>query len=130
MKKGLDEIRTVRVIGGFVFAFGLIFFTFSKVFSFVCEYANSVLDMAFARYSNFTGKIAARSFAEDKKLLAALNEIKAEWIPVLESSVTWLYGLAVLFLMLAFLIQFFPRVTLQGFLALKILKKADHLPES
>jgi hypothetical protein len=127
VKDGLHEIRTIRVIGGFVFVLGLIFLTLSRIFAFMHEYAGTVLSMALARYSNFTGKIAAKNFAEDKKLLAALNEIQMELIPVLESSVTWLYGFAILFLVSALLIQFFPRAAVQGFIALKILKRTPEL---
>ena len=121
MKKGLTPIRTVRTISGMVALVGMLVLLIQRVLSGVLVMAHEMLSLAFARYGNFTGRFAANNFAEDKKLLSHLNELKA-FMPTAETLVALLLILGFVLLIVAAVGFAFPRQVTHVLVALKLLK--------
>ena len=76
LEKGFTPVRTVRVLFAVIALFGMFILFMERALGVVLVMAQQMLNLAFARYGNFTGRFAAQNFAEDKKLLSLLQQLK------------------------------------------------------
>ncbi|MBO7413531.1 MAG: hypothetical protein J6U20_07715 [Fibrobacter sp.] len=118
---GLTPIRTVRLIGAMIAIIGMIFVLVSRVLTAVLAIATDAIHLALARYSNFTGRIASRNFAEDKQLLAMVKDVNA-LLPTAETALTVLLVVGILVLLVALVCLAFPKQAVHVFVALRLLK--------
>lgn len=118
---GLTPIRTVRLVGAMIAIVGMIFVLVSRVLTAVLEVATDAIHLALARYSNFTGRIASRNFAEDKQLLAMVKDVNA-LLPTAETALTVLLVVGILVLLVALVCLAFPKQAVHVFVALRLLK--------
>lgn len=121
MEKGLTPIRTARTIATVIALVGMLVLLIQRVLSGVLVMAHEMLTLAFARYGNFTGRFAANNFAEDKKLLSLLQQLK-DFMPTAETLVTLLMVLSIVFLVVAALGFAFPKQFTHVLVAIKLLK--------
>ncbi len=121
MEKGLTPIRTARTISGIIALVGMLVLLIQRVLSGVLVMAHEMLSLAFARYGNFTGRFAANNFAEDKKLLSLLQQLK-DFMPTAETLVTLLMVLSVVLLVVAALGFSLPKQFTHVLVAIKLLK--------
>ena len=118
---GLTPIRTVRLVGAMIAIIGMIFVLVSRVLSAVLEVATDAIHLALARYSNFTGRIASRNFAEDKQLLAMVKDVNA-LLPTAETALTVILVVGILVLLVAVVFIAFPKQSVHVLVALRLLK--------
>jgi NADH:ubiquinone oxidoreductase subunit K len=121
IEKGFTPIRTVRLVSAVVAVAGMFCLLVQRILSIAMTMAQEILDLAFARYGNFTGRFAAQNFAEDKKLLSMLNELKG-LIPTVETALTLLLVLSVVLFVIALVGLALPRQSGHVLVALKLLK--------
>ena len=121
MEKGLTPIRTARTISGVIALVGMLVLLIQRVLSGVLVMAHEMLSLAFARYGNFTGRFAANNFAEDKKLLSLLQQLK-DFMPTAESMVTLLMVLSIVLLVVAALGFALTKQFTHVLVAIKLLK--------
>ena len=121
IEKGFTPIRTVRLVSAVVAVAGMFCLLVQRILSIAMTMAQEILDLAFARYGNFTGRFAANNFAEDKKLLSMLNELKG-LIPTVETALTLLLVLSVVLFVIALVGLALPRQSGHVLVALKLLK--------
>ena len=118
---GLTPIRTVRLIGAMIAVIGMIFVLVSRVLTAVLAIATDAIHLALARYSNFTGRIASRSFAEDKQLLAMVKDVNA-LLPTAETALTVILVIGIIVLLVALVCLAFPMQSAHVLVALHLLK--------
>ena len=118
---GLTPIRTVRLVGAMIAIIGMIFVLVSRVLTAVLAIATDAIHLALARYSNFTGRIASRNFAEDKQLLAMVKDVNA-LLPTAETALTVLLVVGILILVLALVCLAFPKQAVHVLVAMHLLK--------
>jgi hypothetical protein len=87
----------------------------------VLAIATDAIHLALARYSNFTGRIASRNFAEDKQLLAMVKDVNA-LLPTAETALTILLVIGILILLVAVVCIAFPKQAVHVLVALRLLK--------
>ena len=121
MEKGLTPIRTARTIAGVIALVGMLVLLIQRVLSGVLVMAHEMLSLAFARYGNFTGRFAANNFAEDKKLLSLLQQLK-DLMPTAETLVTLLLVVSIVLLVVAALGFALPKQFTHVLVAIKLLK--------
>ena len=121
VEKGFTPLRTVRLVSAVVAVAGMFCLLVQRILSIAMTMAQEILDLAFARYGNFTGRFAAQNFAEDKKLLSMLNELKG-LIPTVETALTLLLVLSIMLFAVALVGLALPRQTGHVLVALKLLK--------
>ena len=119
---GYTPVRTVRLISSLIALFGMFTFAIERVLNTVSVMAHNAVQMGLGRYTNsFTGRFAASNFSDDKKLLAALNQVK-DLLPTADLGLLILFILSiVLFIVAAFGIAF-PKQFGHVLVALKLLK--------
>ena len=118
---GLTPIRTVRLIGAMIAIIGMIFVLVSRVLTAVLAIATDAIHLALARYSNFTGRIAAKNFAEDKQLLAMVKDVNS-LLPTAETALTVILVIGILVLLVAVVCIAFPKQSVHVLVALRLLK--------
>ena len=118
---GLTPIRTVRLIGAMIAIIGMIFVLVSRVLTAVLAIATDAIHLALARYSNFTGRIASRNFAEDKQLLAMVKDVNA-LLPTAETALTIILVIGILILLVAVVCIAFPKQAVHVLVAMRLLK--------
>ena len=118
---GLTPIRTVRLIGAMIAIIGMIFVLVSRVLTAVLAIATDAIHLALARYSNFTGRIASRSFAEDKQLLTMVKDVNA-LLPTAETALTVILVIGIIVLLFALVCLAFPMQSAHVLVALHLLK--------
>lgn len=118
---GLTPIRTVRLIGVMIAIIGMIFVLVSRVLTAVLAIATDAIHLALARYSNFTGRIAAKNFAEDKQLLAMVKDVNS-LLPTAETALTVILVIGILVLLVAVVCIAFPKQSVHVLVALRLLK--------
>lgn len=118
---GLTPIRTVRLIGAMIAVIGMIFVLVSRVLTAVLAIATDAIHLALARYSNFTGRIAAKNFAEDKQLLAMVKDVNA-LLPTAETALTLILVIGILVLLVAVVCIAFPKQAVHVLVAMRLLK--------
>lgn len=118
---GLTPIRTARTISVLIAIIGMLILLVSRVLMAVVSMANEAIQLALARYSNFTGRIAARNFAEDRQLLKMLKDVNA-LMPTAETALTIMFIVSIVVLIVALFGLAFPKQFLHVLVALKILK--------
>lgn len=118
---GLTPIRTARAVSVLIALMGMLVVLVSRVLLAVVAMANEAIQLALARYSNFTGRIAARNFAEDRQLLKMLKDVNA-LMPTAETALTVMFVIGIVILVVALLGLAFPKQFLHILVALKILK--------
>lgn len=118
---GLTPIRTVRLVGAMIAIIGMIFVLVSRVLTAVLAIATDAIHLALARYSNFTGRIASRNFAEDKQLLAMVKDVNA-LLPTAETALTVLLVVGILILLVALVCIAFPKQAVHVLVAMRLLK--------
>ncbi len=122
MEKGFTEIRTVRVISFGIFFVGILQITFARVLDFVQALGQNAVDLGLARYSNFTGRFAARNFAEDRQLLHFLNLLNDTLLPVVQVLVPILMIFGLLMVAFGFFMWIFPQTGAQVYVAFHCLE--------
>ncbi len=118
---GLTPIRTVRLVGAMIAIIGMIFVLVSRVLTAVLAIATDAIHLALARYSNFTGRIASRNFAEDKQLLAMVKDVNA-LLPTAETALTIILVIGILILLVAVVCIAFPKQAVHVLVAMRLLK--------
>ena len=118
---GLTPIRTVRLVGAMIAIIGMILVLVSRVLSAVLVVATDAIHLALARYSNFTGRIASRNFAEDKQLLAMVKDVNS-LLPTAETALTVILVVGILILLVAVVCIAFPKQSVHVLVALRLLK--------
>ncbi len=118
---GFTPVRTVRTLFAVVALFGMFILFMERALGVVLVMARQMLDLAFARYGNFTGKFAAKNFAEDKKLLSMLQEMK-DLLPMADTAMTILLVISVVLLVVALVGLALPRQMGHVLVAIKLLK--------
>lgn len=121
---GFTQVRTARTISAVIAMMGMVLLLIQRVLVAVLGMANEALGLAFARYSNFTGRFAAQNFAEDKKLLALLKEVKGI-MPIADTAVTVLLVCSIVLLVIALVGLALPRQFSHILVAAKLLKWSD-----
>jgi hypothetical protein len=121
LEKGFTPVRTVRVLFAVIALFGMFILFMERALGVVLVMAQQMLNLAFARYGNFTGKFAAKNFAEDKKLLSMLQEMK-DLMPLADTAMTILLVLSVVLLVVALVGLALPRQMGHVLVAIKLLK--------
>jgi hypothetical protein len=87
----------------------------------VLAIATDAIHLALARYSNFTGRIASRNFAEDKQLLAMVKDVNA-LLPTAETALTIILVIGILILLVAVVCIAFPKQAVHVLVAMRLLK--------
>ena len=118
---GFTPVRTVRTLFAVVALFGMFILFMERALGVVLVMARQMLDLAFARYGNFTGKFAAKNFAEDKKLLSMLQEMK-DLLPMADTAMTVLLVISVVLLVVALVGLALPKQMGHVLVAIKLLK--------
>lgn len=118
---GFTPVRTARVIAGCIALLGMFCLLIQRILATVLQMANQGVQMGLARYNNFTGRMAAQNFAEDKQLLSLLHDVE-KILPSAESALTVLLVLAIVFLAVALVGLALPRQFGHVLVALKLLK--------
>ncbi len=118
---GLTPIRTVRLVGAMIAIIDMIFVLVSRVLTAVLAIATDAIHLALARYSNFTGRIASRNFAEDKQLLAMVKDVNA-LLPTAETALTIILVIGILILLVAVVCIAFPKQAVHVLVAMRLLK--------
>ena len=118
---GFTPVRTVRTLFAVVAVFGMFILFMERALGVVLVMARQMLDLAFARYGNFTGKFAAKNFAEDKKLLSMLQEMK-DLLPMADTAMTILLVISVVLLVVALVGLALPKQMGHVLVAIKLLK--------
>ena len=118
---GFTPVRTVRFIFAVIALFGMFILFMERALGVVLVMARQMLDLGFARYGNFTGKFAAKNFAEDKKLLSMLQEMK-DLLPMADTAMTLLLILSVALMVVALVGLALPRQMGHVLVAIKLLK--------
>ena len=121
MEKGLTPKRTARTISGIIALVGMLVLLIQRVLSGVLVMAHEMLTLAFARYGNFTGRFAANNFAEDKKLLSLLQQLK-NFMPTAETMVMVLLVGSIVLLVVAAVGFALPKQFTHVLVAVKLLK--------
>lgn len=124
-------IRTVRFIASIIAFAGMLFLLIQRILASVLQMATEALQLALARYNNFTGRWASQNFAEDKQLLGILHEVE-NVLPVANTGITILLVLSIFLLVFALLGLAFPRQMGHFFVAMKLLRwtEAGNIEES
>ena len=119
---GFTPVRTIRLISSLIALFGMFSFAIERVLNAVSAMAHNAVQMGLGRYTNsFTGRFAAETFSDDKKLLALLNQVK-DLLPMADKGLLALFILSiVLFIVAAFGIAF-PKQFGHVLVAMKLLK--------
>ena len=99
----------------------MIFVLVSRVLTAVLAIATDAIHLALARYSNFTGRIASRNFAEDKQLLAMVKDVNA-LLPTAETALTIILVIGILILLVAVVCIAFPKQAVHVLVAMRLLK--------
>lgn len=118
---GLAPIRTVRFIASLIALMGMVFFFLERVLAAVLVMASEGVNLGLARYNNFTGRIAAQNFAEDKKLLGLLKDVNGI-LPTADSALTILLVISIVLLVIALVGLALPRQAAHVLVAFKLLK--------
>ena len=118
---GLAPVRTARFIALLFALMGMVFLFLERVLSAVLEMAGGAVSLGLARYENFTGRIAAQNFPEDKQLLALLKEAQS-LLPTADTGLKVLLIIAVVLIVVAVLGLAMPRNFAHVLVALKFLK--------
>lgn len=118
---GLAPVRTARVIASLLTLMGMVLLLMQRVLAAVLTMANEAVAMGFARYSNFTGRMALQNFPEDRQLFKLLKDVQ-EILPMAETALTVLLLVSVVFLLVALAGLAFPRQFVHVLVALKWLK--------
>lgn len=121
---GLTPIRTGRFVACFIAFLGMFFLLLNRVLVAVLEMAGGLVDLALARYNNFTGRFAAQNFAEDKQLLNLVHDA-ADLLPLAGTAASIVLVFAIIFLVIAVIGLAFPRNFVHVLVAMKCLKWAD-----
>lgn len=119
--KGFTPVRTARIVAGCIALLGMFFLLIERVLATVLQMANEGVQMGLARYNNFTGRMAAQNFAEDKKLLSLLRDVD-KMLPQADSALTVLMILAIVLLAVALVGLALPRQFGHVLVAVKLLK--------
>ncbi|MDY3922431.1 MAG: hypothetical protein SOZ02_09780 [Hallerella porci] len=118
---GFSKMRTVRVFGiGLVFL-GIIFVSLGFVLNYADDFASQVVNLAMARYSNFTGKFALNNFAEDQQLMKILLSVKDDLLPFIQGTKPFVFFAGILFSLAGIFALIFPQPSSLGLLKLRIL---------
>ncbi|WP_308604398.1 hypothetical protein [uncultured Fibrobacter sp.] len=123
-EKGFSKIRTVRLLGIVALALAILFGVLFLALSYVDDFASQVVNLAMARYSNFTGKFALNNFEEDKRLMAILLSVKDELLPLVECLKPIAFVSASLFGVAALVFWIFPSWIAERLLRFRILRVA------
>ena len=123
-EKGFSKIRTVRLLGIMALALAILFGVLFFALSYVDDFASQVVNLAMARYSNFTGKFALNNFEEDKRLMAILLSAKDELLPLVECLPPIASVRASLFGVAALVFWIFPSWIAERLLRFRILRVA------
>lgn len=118
---GFTPVRTARVIAGCIALLGMFCLLIQRILATVLQMANQGVQMGLARYNNFTGRMAAQNFAEDKQLLSLLHDVE-KILPSAESALTVLLVLAIVFLAVALVGLALPRQFGHVLVAVKLLR--------
>lgn len=119
--KGFTPVRTARVIAGCIALLGMFFLFIERVLATVLQMASQGVQMGLARYDNFTGRMAAQNFAEDKQLLSLLHDVE-KMLPSADTALTVLLVLAIVFLAIALIGLALPRQFGHVLVAVKLLR--------
>lgn len=119
--QGLTTVRTVRLIAMLFALMGMVFLFLERVLSAVLEMAGGAVSLGLARYDNFTGRIAAQNFPEDKQLLALLKEAES-LLPLADTGLIVFLVVSVVLIVIAALGLAMPRNFAHVLVALKLLK--------
>ncbi len=122
MEREFKEVRTVRAFAGAILFVGILLVTFAKIMGFMQNLAQNAVDLGLARYSNFTGRFAARNFAEDRQLLHFLNLLNDTLLPVAHVLVPLLIIVGLLVMGIGIFMWLYPQTGSQILIALKWLK--------
>lgn len=118
---GLTPIRTARLVSAMIAIIGMIFIFISRLLMAVVTMASSAVQLALARYSNFTGRFASRNFDEDKQLLAILKDVEP-LLPTADTMLTVVFIIGIVILLVALAGFAFPKQFIHILVALKLLK--------
>ncbi len=122
---GLSRSRTVRVLGiSFLFV-AAVFIVLGYVLDYAHGYASHVVQLALARYSNFTGQIALNSFSEDQQLMAVVQSVKKELLPLIAAAKPWTFAFGIFMAVLGAICEIIPKPVATGLLKFHILKTVD-----
>ncbi|MCK9183212.1 MAG: hypothetical protein M0P13_10110 [Fibrobacteraceae bacterium] len=128
--EGFTEKRTVQSFGVLLFVTGLVILSVGLVAGFAEDFARDVLNMAFARYANATGRFALHHFAEDQTLMGVLQSLENELLPLLAV-------ISPLFLVVGFAIAVFgigvfayPRFGSELLVSFHVLKRVPGVAEA
>jgi len=122
LEEGLSKVRTVRVLGISFFVLAVVFIALGFVLDYVHGYASHIVELALARYSNFTGKIALSSFSEDQQLMTVVQSVKRDLLPLIASVKPWTFAVGILMALLGGAFEILPKWTATVLLKLHILK--------
>ena len=122
MERGFKEVRTVRAFACATLFVGILLVTFAKVMGFMQDLGQNAVNLGLARYSNFTGRFAARNFAEDRQLLHFLNLLNDTLLPVAHVLVPLLVIVGLLVMGIGLFMWLHPQTSSQILIALKWLK--------
>ena len=122
MERGFKEVRTVRAFAGAILFVGILLVTFAKVMGFMQDLGQNAVNLGLARYSNFTGRFAARNFAEDRQLLHFLNLLNETLLPVAHVLVPLLLIVGLVVTGIGIFMWLYPQTGSQILIALKWLK--------
>jgi hypothetical protein len=132
-EEGFSKSRTVRVLGISFLLVGAVFIVLGCVLDYAHGYASHIVELALARYSNFTGQIALSSFSEDQQLMAVVQSVKTDFLPLMASVKPFVFVLGILMAVLGVACEVLPKPVGKGLLKLHILKPASgdskELPE-
>lgn len=120
-KLGLRPVGVGRTIAAVFAIMGMLMLFIQRVLAAVLVMANEAVALGLARYNNFTGRFASQNFAEDKKLLGLLKEVK-DILPAAETALVVLLVLSIVLLAIALLGLALPKPFVHVLVALKILK--------
>ena len=126
---GLTTTRTARFIATMFAVLGMFFLLVERALSSVLVLAQTGVDKGLARYNNFTGRFAAKNFADDRELLALLRDAK-DMLPMADTLLTLLFIAGILVLVIAVFGLAFPKQFVQILVALHLLKREEPNGES
>ena len=125
LEEGLSKSRTIRVLGICILVLALVLVVLGFALDYAYGYASHVVDLALARYNNFTGKIALSSFAEDQQLMTVVQSVKKDLLPLIAIAKSWTFVFGTLLALLGGACEIFPKWMATALLKLHILKPAN-----
>ncbi|MBP5247745.1 MAG: hypothetical protein J6Z31_07800, partial [Fibrobacter sp.] len=87
-------------------------------------YASHVVNLALARYNSFTGQIALSSFSEDQQLMAVVQSVKKDLLPLIATAKPWAFAFGILMAILGGVCEAIPKLVATALLKLHVLKPA------